>query len=251
MGIFSKFFKKKEQMVPFDLSVLGTDLHSHLIPGIDDGSKSLEESLELAKGLVDLGYSSSIITPHIMSDFYKNTPAIIHSGYELLKKALDEADIPLEINAAAEYYVDFEFLDKICKGDILTFGNNKKVLIECSFVEAPKILNEAIFELQTNGYKPILAHPERYIYWHQDFSKYEELKNRDVPFQLNLLSLTGYYSPMVKWAAEELIRKGWVDILGTDLHNLNQLSLLKEFKVSDAILPLLESTDWKNKKLLY
>lgn len=249
MGFFDRFKKKKEELLPFALQQLGLDLHSHLIPGIDDGSKSMDDSLELARGLVSLGYHTAITTPHIMSDFYKNSPDNIIPGYNSLVQELENASIPLKLQVAAEYYVDYDFLKKIGKEKLLTFGKNY-ILIECSFVESPKILKEAIFELQTNGYKPILAHPERYPYWHHNFAEYEALKDREVLFQLNLLSLTGYYSPMVKNASEQLITRGWIDLLGTDLHNANHMEMLHTMHVSDNILPLLTETCWKNSSLL-
>lgn len=222
-------------MVPFPLSFLGNDIHSHLIPGIDDGAKTLEDSIALAHGFVDLGYNKVITTPHIMSDFYRNTPEIIKSGLETVKVALKENNINLEIEAAAEYYVDFDFLERIDKGDLLSFGDNY-ILIEFSFMQSPKNIKEALFALQTNGYKPILAHPERYIYWHNDLSYYDELKNRDVLLQLNILSLAGIYSKEVTQVGEHLIQQSMIDWLGTDLHNEYQLGMLKQLELKSSVV---------------
>lgn len=235
MGLFGKILKKKEPLVPFDFSFLVNDLHSHLIPGIDDGSKSIEESLKLAQGLVDLGYKKVITTPHIMSDYYRNTPEIIKNGWENLTQAFKKTDISLEVIPAAEYYIDYEFVNKIGKEELLTFGNNY-ILVEFSFVEPPKNLKEAFFELQTNGYKPILAHPERYLYWNKNHSALFDLKDREILFQLNLLSLIGRYGPGVVSTAKVLIENKLIDFLGTDLHNENQLSELKHLKLPEKLV---------------
>lgn len=248
MGLFKNIFSKKEPTVPFPLSFLGKDIHSHLIPGIDDGAKTLEDSIRLARGLVDLGYKKVITTPHIMSDFYRNTPEIIRDGLSNLNGVLKEKDINLEIAAAAEYYVDFDFISQIGKKELLTFGDNY-ILIEFSFMQAPQHLKEGLFALQTNGYKPVLAHPERYIYWHNDLKLYEELKNRDVLFQLNILSLVGIYSNEVAKVGEQLIQNGMIDLIGTDLHNDYQLSMLKHLKLKPSVIENLNSLNLINSSL--
>ncbi len=235
MGIFKHIFKKKEPLVPFNLSFLGNDLHSHLIPGIDDGAKTMEDSLFLARGLVDLGYKKVITTPHIMSDYYKNSPTIISEALSNLNIALAKNEISLTVEAAAEYYVDFDFIEKIGKEELLTFGDNH-ILIECSFIEPPREFKESLFRLQTNGYKPILAHPERYQYWHKNLKFYEELKDRDILFQVNMLSLIGIYSPQVTAVSEYLIKNKMVEVLGTDLHNQYQLSQLKHIRLKQEVI---------------
>lgn len=248
MNIFSRWFGKKEPLVPLPLSNIEVDMHSHLIPAIDDGSKSLEESVELAKGLVNMGYKKAITTPHIMSDFYKNNPENIGLGLEKLNAALSNNGIQLEVEAAAEYYIDFEFSEKIDAGEILTFGNNY-VLVECSFVEPPKNLTEVIFKLQTNGYKVILAHPERYAFWHTNLNVLVDLKDREVYFQLNLPSLAGLYSPEVKTMAEKLITHQMVDFIGSDLHNKQQLKALQQIKVKASVAEAFEKLTLKNNTL--
>ena len=193
MGIFGNLFRKNEEpIIPVDLSVLKTDIHSHLLPGLDDGSETIEESIELVKKLYELGYKKAITSPHVISDFYKNTPEIILNKLTILKNAVKDAGIDFEIEACAEYLVD-DGLEKIVeKNEILTFGN-KFILIELSLQYAPNNLKRIIFDLQINGYKVVLAHPERYLYWMDDFKKFEEMKDRDVFFQMNIISLSGYY----------------------------------------------------------
>lgn len=248
MSIFSKIFKKKEPWVPFNLSFLGTDIHSHLIPAIDDGSKSLEESLILAQGLIDLGYKNAVTTPHIMSDFYRNTPEIINDGLHNINQAFTEKNIPIDIKGAAEYYIDYDFIAKVGKEKLLTFGDNY-ILVEFSFVEPPRAINEAFFALQTNGYKPVLAHPERYSYWHENPNVLLELKDRDVLFQVNLLSLMGIYGPGSAKMGEFLLEKSMVEWLGTDLHNQHQLNLLKDFKLKESLVERLYNLSFLNQSL--
>ncbi len=248
MPFFEKIFKKKEPWVSFDLSFLGADIHSHLIPGIDDGSKSIDDSITLGRGLQELGYKKIVTTPHIMSDYYRNTPKVVKNGLAEIKKAFSENNINLKIDAAAEYYIDYDFIQKIGKEELLTFGDNY-ILVEFSFVDLPRVINEAFFNLQTNGYKPVLAHPERYMYWHANPNGLFDLKNRDILFQTNLLSLMGFYGVGSAKMAEVLINNSMVDWLGTDLHNLNQLELLKNLKIKESVAQKISETTFLNQTL--
>ena len=163
MGLLTKIFKKKEELPPFDISKLNVDIHSHLIPGIDDGAKSIEESTRLISNFVSLGYKKVITTPHIMSDYYKNNPEIILTGLEKLKEAIYNEGLDIEIDAAAEYNLEPDFEEIIKKGDVLTFGGDKKyVLFELSFFKEPSRIKEVIWDLLNLGYQPVLAHVERY-----------------------------------------------------------------------------------------
>ena len=198
---FSKFGKKK--LLPIDFSVLKTDVHSHLIPAIDDGAQTLEESLELISALQDLGFSKLITTPHTMSDVYKNTAEIINSGKEKVQQKLQELNNKILFEAASEYYVDFEFQNEIGKKEFLVFGS-KYILIEFPFMEAPKNMEDIIFKLQLQGYNVVLAHPERYLYY--TIKDYKKLVSKGVFLQLNLLSITGFYSPEVKKQSATLIK---------------------------------------------
>ncbi len=245
MSLIKKMFKKKESWVSFDLSFLATDIHSHLIPGIDDGSKSIEDSIILAKGLQEVGYKSVVTTPHIMSDYYRNTPEIIKKGLAEIRKVFSENNIQLKVNAAAEYYIDYDFIQKIDKEELLTFGDNY-ILVEFSFVEPPRVIKEAFFKLQTNGYKPVLAHPERYMYWHTTPNELFNLKDHEILFQVNLLSLMGLYGEGSAKMAEILIKKDMVDWLGTDLHNQHQLGLLKNLKLKESIAQKISENTFLN-----
>lgn len=220
------FFKSKDlNLSPIDFSLIKTDLHSHLIPAIDDGPETLETSVKIIKILHQLGFKKLITTPHVMSDYYKNTTETILNGLKSLQQEVKLHNINVQIEAAAEYYVDYEFEQKIGKEKFLTFGD-KYILIELSFIEAPKSLHEVIFKLQLEGYKIILAHPERYLYFTE--KDYLSLVRRGVFFQLNTLSLIDYYSSRVRKRAEHLINKQMISFIGSDCHNMKHACLYKK-----------------------
>jgi protein-tyrosine phosphatase len=240
MGLFD-FLKSKSKEIKLekmDLSWMHADMHSHLIPGIDDGSKTLEESIEMIIRLRDYGIKKIVTTPHIMSEFYKNTPEIILGGLEKIKQGLQNSSIDMEISAAAEYYLDEFFLERLRNGEKLLTVYKNHVLVETGFVSKPLMMVEIFFEMEMNGYKPVLAHPERYQYLAQDKKLLHELLDRDIFFQLNLLSLTGFYSKHVQAFADLLVREGKIKYLGTDTHNhryLDALEILPESKYYDKI----------------
>jgi tyrosine-protein phosphatase YwqE len=228
MGIFNKIFGKKEQVLPpADLSVLKTDVHSHFIPGIDDGAKTIEDSLELIGAMEKMGYTKVITTPHIMSDYYRNTPEIILGGLDLVRNSLAKSGSKMQIEAAAEYYIDFDFQEKIKEKKLLTFGDNY-VLFEMPFIGEPQILNTVIFDMQMAGYKPVLAHVERYQFWHHDYEKIQSMKDKGVLLQLNINSLSGYYSPQVRKLAEKMIDENMFDVLGSDCHHTGHIELMQK-----------------------
>lgn len=249
MGLFSKLFKKKEKLIePADLSVLQTDFHSHIIPGIDDGAQTIEDSIDLIKGLMELGFKKIITTPHCMVDYYRNTPEIINEGLAKVQAEIKKQNLNVILEAAAEYYVDDDFERKINAGEILTFGNNY-VLFELPFLSEPPNLAQVVFSLQSMGYRPILAHPERYGFYYNDFEKYQDFVDRGVYLQVNLMSLMGHYSPETKKVAEKLIERGLVSFIGSDLHNVRQLELLKLATKFPHLHQLLDSGKLKNAEL--
>jgi protein-tyrosine phosphatase len=211
--------KETQEALPAPTQVLTIDIHSHLLAGIDDGAKNWDESLALIRKLQIAGYKHFITTPHIMSDFYQNTPEIITEKLAELKEILKENQIDITIEAAAEYYADEGFMRKIEKGEqLLTFGN-KYILFETGFQDKPRYLKQAIFDLQTSGYKPVFAHPERYHYLYEDFKTIEELYEIGVLLQINLNSLAGYYGKSAQTFAEKLISRGMVHWAGSDCHH--------------------------------
>lgn len=235
--------------IPADLSLLKTDMHSHFIPGIDDGAQNMEDSIRLIRGMKELGYQKVITTPHTMSDYYKNTPEIILGGLENVRHALKENNINIQVEAASEYYLDFEFGERLKRGEVLTFSG-KYILIEVSFLNPPDNLEAAIFNLIVAGYKPILAHPERYPYWHGNMEKYHRIKDMGALLQLNILSLTQYYSKEVNQTAMKLVDLGIIDLLGTDMHHDKHLETLRTRALYEPYLhKLLESGKLLNASL--
>ena len=233
------FLNKKEKACEvLDFSVLKTDIHSHFIPGIDDGAPDMEASITLIKKMQALGFSKVITSPHVMSDFYQNSSEIILNGLADVRAELKLQNINMEIDAVAEYYIDYEFEQKIGKEKFLTFGDNY-LLVELSFMEVPRNLFDIIFKLQLEGYKVVLAHPERYGYYKQE--DYDNLVNRGVLLQINLLSLIGYYSPQIKKKTEALISSGMVSLVGTDCHNMNHAELYEKCQTKKAWHDLVNS----------
>jgi protein-tyrosine phosphatase len=242
MSFFSDLFNKKKLSATLaDLSLLKTDMHSHFIPGIDDGAQIMDDSIRLIRGMKELGYQKVITTPHTMSDYYKNTPEIILGGLEKVRQALKKNNINIQLEAASEYYVDYEFGERLKRGEVLTFSG-KYILIEVSFLNPPDNLEATIFNLIVAGYKPILAHPERYPYWHGNMEKYQRIKDMGALLQLNILSLTQYYSKEVNQTAMKLVDLGMIDLLGTDMHHDKHLETLRTRALYEPYLhKLLES----------
>ncbi|MBK8341452.1 MAG: capsular biosynthesis protein [Flavobacteriales bacterium] len=227
MGLFGNIFgKRPPDLGEADLSVLRCDVHSHFIPGIDDGAPTLEASMELLRAMRELGFTKVVTTPHVMSDGYKNSPEIILGGLEKLRAEVAREGLDITIDAAAEYYLDHEFEQKIQHKEVLTFGKDL-LLFELPFISEPNILLQVIFAMQTQGYRPVLAHPERYGYWATDLSKLEQLKERGVLFQLNTIALCGAYGPSVKRSAEKLVDNGWYELIGSDCHRMDHVQAIK------------------------
>jgi tyrosine-protein phosphatase YwqE len=218
--VFSFFSKPRHHSTP-----LVADMHSHLLPGIDDGVKSPEEAFEVIAQLMDLGYKKLVTTPHIMTDYFGNTSESVAAAYQAFLPAVKARYPDLRFEAAAEYYLDDTVITLAAeRKPLLTFGD-KYLLFETNMISEPLQLKEFIFSVTLQGYKPVLAHPERYQY--MTLEKAEDLRNRGVRLQLNLLSLIGHYGPPVQRLAEKLIARGWVDLLGTDCHNLDHARLLR------------------------
>ena len=233
--MFSRLFgRKKEDKDPYhDLPVpetanwgiLGADMHSHFIPGIDDGAKTIEDSLSLLRNMADMGYKTIVTTPHIMVDYYANTAEIINNGLKTVQGALKENNIDITLRAAAEYYIDDHFTQLLEKGPLLTI-HKKEVLVEFSMLFEPPMLADVLFNMQIKGYRPIIAHPERYLFFHRDLSKYQELKDRGCMLQLNMLAISGYYGQNIKAVADQLLALGLYDYIGTDMHHEKHAALV-------------------------
>jgi protein-tyrosine phosphatase len=230
-----------------DVSPLMVDIHSHLLPGLDDGVRTFEEAEAIIKTFIRLGYKRIITTPHVMSDAYRNTPETIHAKLEELRSYLTSRGIEIDISAAAEYYLDESLFKSLEQGEpLLTFGD-KYLLFETNFITEPFNLKEFIFLATSKGYKLILAHPERYLYLHNNLEKVQDLLDRGVLMQMNISSLTGYYSKPVQRMAIKLVNHRMIHWLGTDCHHLQHAHLaesarrLRYFRKA-LTLPLLNNS---------
>lgn len=238
--------KNKES---FDVSKLQVDMHSHLIPGIDDGSKSMDHTIGMLLRFSELGYKKVITTPHIMFDYYKNTPEIILKGLEEVRAEVKRLNIPIEIEAAAEYFYDEHFVDLIEKEKLLTFGKNN-VLFEFSFGTKPNNIDELIFNLKSKDYQPVLAHYERYLFFlDEGIAPARRLRENGVHIQMNLNSLTGHYGKDIKRQAELLVDSDLIDYLGTDCHRIEHLDILQS-NLSQKYFRKLNEMSFRNKELL-
>ncbi|MCY7409610.1 MAG: hypothetical protein LH473_05000 [Chitinophagales bacterium] len=232
--MFNFFSKKKSPFIQHPVRI-GTDLHSHLIPCIDDGAKSDEEALGLVRSLQSLGYTKCITTPHIYQGVHNNSKEKILTGLEKLRSLLDQHRITMQIEAAAEYYFDEQFFQLIEENNLMTFGKNY-VLFELPFNNKPLMLADIIFKMNVAGYQPVLAHPERYTFFHErKMEEYQKLKNAGVLFQLNLMSLAGYYGEPCKEYAYVLLKNNMVDFAGSDLHREKHLPAI-ESALHDRLL---------------
>lgn len=247
-GLFKK--KKSRKKLSFEgLEHVYVDMHSHMLPGIDDGAESLEESIEMIQRFVNLGYKKLIMTPHVMSDFYKNTPEIILGKLAEVRAECKKQGIDIELEAAAEYYLDEGLISKLKnKEELLTFGD-RYVLFETAFMSPSQQFDSVVFMMQSQGYKPVLAHPERYAYNFGKVEEFQEMHEKGVHLQINLMSLTGYYGPPQKKMAEELIAKGLVSFIGSDCHKNKHADVFEKARTSSGYHTLLQR-NLKNNGLL-
>jgi len=248
--IFKDIFKSKPKLRLHDFSEIAVDMHSHLIPGIDDGSRSNEESLQMISALHQLGFQKLITTPHIMSGGYDNTTAIISEGRDKLSSYLTSNGEHIQLERSAEYYLDGHFENLIQAKDLMPFGKNY-ILFELSYMFRPTKLEQLVFELNMDEYKPILAHPERYNYLgDKDLKQLKKVKEAGMYFQLNLFSLVGAYGPGAKQLGEKLIQEKMIDFVGTDIHNPAQLRYFEELMENQHLYELIDQGKLLNKSLI-
>ncbi len=228
-----RFFSKR--LFLKDLLEDFVDIHNHILPGIDDGAKNIEDSLNLIKKMRELGIKQYIATPHIMQDFYPNTDETIGNAYQDLLEALDSKLLDtITLNPAAEYMLDSHFESLLENRNLFTLKGNY-VLIEMSYFQAPINLEDLIFKIKTQGYIPVLAHPERYSFYHNQKAYYENLKQQGCYFQLNLLSLSDHYGKNVEKTANYLIEEQLIDFVGTDIHNEKHIDKLSNLILNKRI----------------
>lgn len=216
------------------------DIHSHLLPGIDDGAQTFDDTLRLTKALQSFGTSQFITTPHIIEHFWDNTPEIITDKEAVVALELKKHKITVPLRAAAEYMMDDSFVSLFQSEKLLTLKKNY-VLVEMSYINPPIQLYAILFDLQVAGYIPVLAHPERYLFYHHNMEEYNKLKRAGCLFQLNLLSVVGYYGVTVTKIAEKLLQKGMYSFVGSDVHHDNHIAgFNRKVKLKD-LLPLTEA----------
>ncbi|MBN2768651.1 MAG: capsular biosynthesis protein [Campylobacterales bacterium] len=233
-------FFKKVDLAP----LLKVDFHSHILPNLDDGAANIDDSLRMIQEFLDLGYRKIITTPHIKKDKYENTPKGIQDALLSLKAILKEKEIDVDIIALAEYYCDAGFLEYIKNDDILHL--NHFVLFEFSYMIPPPNLEEIIYELKVRDYIPVLAHPERYSYFHNKLDRYEYLKNLGVYFQVNLNSLAGHYARPAQKTLKYLSKKGFIDFVGSDAHHQEHIEILRKVMKSREFTMLFQENNILN-----
>ncbi len=212
-----------------------TDVHSHILPGVDHGSQSVEESLEMLQAQLDMGISHVMCTSHVTAETFENTPESLTTAYEELKNAIAREGLPINIYVSAEYRIDEYWTQEYEAGHLLPLPGNH-VLLENSFAQELIGIDNMMFDLQVKGYRPILAHPERYRYYNDRRDRYKTLHNASVKFQINILSLAGYFGKGARERALWLIQNNLCDMLGSDMHNMEHAQIIKEY---------IGSRDWR------
>jgi len=241
LGLFKRKSKLKKE-VTFDYGTIKVDMHSHVLPGIDDGAKTPEDSIVLIRKMMDLGIQKIIATPHIMVDYYRNNRETIAGALKILKEELVKENINIEIEAAAEHYFDETFEERIINDNMMVLGG-KYVLFEYSFITPPPNAIPVIQRIKDKGYTPVLAHPERYPYL--TLEEYKTLHDW-CDFQLNTISLTGYYGKDVKERAEMLVDNMLVDFISSDMHHPRHAAAFKDALRTKYIEKLLFDYPLKN-----
>lgn len=218
------FLKSKpKQNLPFPIS---TDIHSHILPGIDDGAQDVESSIELILGMKQLGITTAIATPHIKSDSYPNTEETISAAFVQLQAELKRQAIDFKVGYAAEYLMDDVFFNKIRNNELLLCLSGKHLLVEFSFAVPPMYMEKMAYEILMAGYIPVLAHPERYVYFHNQYRTYNRLEELGFLLQVNLLSTIGFHGTPVQKAAKYIIANELTSFVATDLHHTRGLQAL-------------------------
>lgn len=222
------FFKQNKPLLRDIIPDNFTDIHSHLLPGIDDGAVTIDDTATLIKGLQEIGFKNFITTPHIMADVWKNTPEIINGTLASTISGLSIPNIDSRFKAAAEYMIDAEFWELLKSKKLLCLKDNY-VLVEISYLHPPIQLYDILFELQVAGYQPVLAHPERYNFYHErTLSHYKKLKKAGCLFQMNMLSSVGYYGERVAKTADLLLKNSMIDFIGSDVHHVRHLEYMNK-----------------------
>jgi tyrosine-protein phosphatase YwqE len=222
---------KLSELIPNDY----IDIHSHVLPGIDDGAKNLDNTEFLLNEMVAFGFQKVITTPHTIKNVWDNSRIDIENALKLVKEKIPNLSDQLAISCASEYFMDENFVQQFQNEKLLTLKDNY-VLVEMSYLNAPIQLYDILFNLQLEGYQPVLAHPERYGFFHSNFKEYERLKKAGCLFQMNLLSSVGYYGKDVAETANKLLANDLINFVGSDIHHEHHIKafsnkvIIKEVK---------------------
>ena len=238
------FFNKKKFLVDYLDGFI--DIHNHILPGIDDGAKTVDDSIALIRSFSEFGVKHFVATPHIMSNYYPNTRETIGASLTELKNALLQNGLKdVSVEASAEHMIDDNFENLLENEGIMPLKKDY-LLVEMSYLQPPINFEEAIIKTASKRFFPILAHPERYGFLHHRKKRYQEYKDNGILFQMNLLSLSEYYGKEVPKVAVELLENGLIDFVASDVHNMTQLNALKKLTLSkkmiEQLLPLINNT---------
>ena len=238
--MFGKLFKRNKEQVKL---FYNTDVHSHILPGVDHGSQSVEQSLEMLRAEMDMGINRVILTSHVTAITFENTRETLMDAYQKLLQAVSDEGLDIELHLSAEYRMD-EYFDKEYKADHLIPMPGNHILLENSFQQELLNLDELLFDMQVKGYRTILAHPERYNYYSRRRKRYEQLHNAGARFQVNILSFIGYFGEEVRDSALWFAENGMIDYLGSDMHNVKHAHIIMDYlnskewrKLSQEIAP--------------
>lgn len=222
-NFFSKSKSKGPAKLPFS-----TDIHCHILPGVDDGSPDIDTSVSLVERMQKWGISRIIASPHVTKATFENTPERLDDAMSQLQSALNDRNLDIDLSHHAEYRLDDFSKSQWDNGVFMTIPGDY-IMIENPFVAEAWFIDQCIFDLQVKGFTPILAHPERYSYYFNNRERYTTLHNAGAKFQVNLLSLAGAYGKEQREVAEYLISKNFVDFVGTDLHNHRHADIIDEY----------------------
>jgi len=247
IGLIQEFFAKAERRdeVSFPFKTLRTDFHSHFLPGIDDGAEKVSDSIDMLKGMRHFGLTNIIASPHVKSGRFPNTIDSINTAAKKLRTALKEKRLDIKFSVSGEYHLDEGFREILENNEILPFCK-KKLLVEFSFKEEYSHLEQDIFSIRLKRLQPILAHPERYLYFAKALKRLERYRHLGCEFQMNILSLAGYYGIEVERFAFKILSEGLVDYLGTDMHNIEQMLAIREFTNSKIFKSIMTNYQFKN-----
>lgn len=237
------FFHRTTSLAESTLFQGMIDCHSHLLPGVDDGVQTLEESLQILHQMEQLGVRRVWLTPHVMEDIPNETLSL-QQHFQTLKESYQGT---VEIRLAAEYMLDNLFEERLENNDLLPLEEGKRyLLVETSYFNPPVNLFDIFDRIKAKGYYPVLAHPERYVYMTEE--EYRLLKGKNIKFQLNLFSLAGAYGKSAKAKAEWLLKNRFYDLTGTDTHRLSVFKYMKENRLTSEVISTINQI--KDKQLV-